>query len=183
MLSIAARYASSLFQKAQEKNITQKILQELELFINILQKNKTLMNLWLSLSVSIKEKEELLLSKLDLSDITLNFLKLILSKKRQKLISKIYYYYKMLYNKSNGIIEVEIKLPFEIPEDKIYNVINSLEEKFQTKIKIKNLTIDPEIIGGILIVSDDTILDLSIKKELDKLLKDFKQIVNEKINL
>ncbi|MFN3478267.1 MAG: ATP synthase F1 subunit delta, partial [bacterium] len=126
---------------------------------------------------------ELLLNKISLSKITLNFLKLILSKKRQNLIYKIYYYYKMLYNKTNGIIEVEIKLPFEIPEDKIYNVINSLEEKFQTKIKIKKLTIDPEIIGGILIISEDTILDLSIKKELDKLLKDFKQIVNEKINL
>ncbi|MCS7243482.1 MAG: ATP synthase F1 subunit delta [Candidatus Calescibacterium sp.] len=182
MLSISARYANSLFQKAKEENQIDKVLEDLKNFLVLLEKNKQLLELWNSLSISSTDKEEIIIKRVDFSNITKNFLKLLLYKKRQKLLPKIYYYYKSLYNKHNNIIEVEISIAFEIDKTELEKLIRIIEENLGLKIKIKNIKIDPEIIGGAMIISDNIILDLSIKKDLDRLLRNFEETVNNKLS-
>lgn len=181
MLSVASRYALSLFEKAKEKNQLDIVLNELDNFIQLLSRNKELLELWNSLSLAYTEKERLILDKIAFTDTTKNFLKLILYKKRQKLLNKIFYYYKSLYNKFHNIIEVEIKSAFEIDNQDLTKLINTLQEKIGLKIKVKSINIEKEIIGGIIMISDNLILDLSVKKDLEKLLKNFQDIVENKL--
>ena len=183
MLNIASRYASSLFEKAKEKNSLDLIKKEIEEFINLLEKDKTISEIWNSFSISFEEKEKLILKNLNFSDITKNFLKLLILKKRQNILKKIHYYYKNLYNEFNKILEVKVVLPFKIEIQQLNNLIKTLESKINYQITIKSISIDPEIIGGLIILSEDSIFDLSLKKELENLLKNFKQIVNENLNI
>lgn len=181
MLTVAARYANSLFSKAKENNQIDKVLEDLLLFVNLLENNKQISDVWNSLSISYSDKEKLLSFLPSISNITKNFLKLILIKKRQKLLPKILYYYKSIYNRYNKIIEVNLKVSFDLEKSEIENLIKNLENSLKIKIKIKNIIIDKEIIGGIVIISEDNIIDLSVKKDLEKILKKFEETVNNKI--
>lgn len=182
MLSIAARYASSVFQKAKEKNQIEEVMKDLEQFIKLLEKNKNIAELWNSLSISSFDKEEIILKKIELSEITKKFLKLILLKKRQKLLPKIFYYYKLMYNNQNKILEVDIKTAFQINNQELEKIIKTIEEKLSIKIKIKNIYVDKEILGGIVVISDNLVLDLSVRKDLDKLLKNVEEVINNKLS-
>ncbi|MEN3015743.1 MAG: ATP synthase F1 subunit delta [bacterium] len=182
MLSIAARYAFSLFNKAKEKNKVEQVMNELQKFTEIIQKNKDLERLWNSLSIPYTIKESILLKRISFSEITTNFLKLILLKKRQKLLPKIFYYYKLVYNYQNKILEVDIKTAFEINQDQLQKIIQLLENNLKLKVKLKNISIDREIIGGIIVISDDLIIDLSVKKDLDKALRKIEETINNKMD-
>lgn len=182
MLSIAARYAYSIFQKAKEKNQIEEVMKDLEQFVKLLEKNKNITEIWNSLSISAFDKEEIILNKIELSEITKKFLKLILLKKRQKLLPKIFYYYKLMYNNQNKILEVDIKTAFQMNNQELEKIIKTIEEKLGIKIKIKNIYIDKEILGGIVVISDNLVLDISVRKELDKLLKNVEEVINNKFS-
>jgi len=182
MLSLVARYAKSLFDKSKEENKVDQIFKEFSDFVNLLQKEKIIWKLWTSMSISISDKENLILKKINLSTVLYNFLKILLKKKRQNLIFKINYYYKKIYNREKNIMEIEMVVPFKIEDQFFQEIIKTLENKLNKNIVIKKVTINPEIIGGLILIEEDIIIDLSLKKDFDKLIKDIERTIDSKIN-
>jgi F-type H+-transporting ATPase subunit delta len=172
MLSLANRYANSLFEIAAKYNLEEIILKELENFYNLINKDKLIDEIWHSKSLTTSDKFSMLIDLLPFNYLTKEFLKLIASKKREKLLKLIIYYYKKNYENKYGIFEGSLILAKKIDNLIINELLKSIEKILNKKILINQIKIDPEIMGGFILISDETILDYSIKNNFEKLLKE-----------
>jgi F-type H+-transporting ATPase subunit delta len=172
MLSLANRYASSLFEIASKYNLEEIILKELENFYNLISKDKLIDEIWHSKTLTTFDKFNMLIELLPFNYLTKEFLKLIASKKREKLLKPIIYYYKKKYKNKYGIFEGTLILAKKIDNLILNELLKSIEKILNKKILINQIKIDPEIMGGFILISDETILDYSIKNNFEKLLKE-----------
>jgi F-type H+-transporting ATPase subunit delta len=172
MLSLANRYANSLFEIAAKYNLEEIILKELENFYNLINKDKLIDEIWHSKSLTTYDKFSMLIDLLPFNYLTKEFLKLIASKKREKLLKLIIYYYKKNYENKYGIFEGSLILAKKIDNLILNELLKSIEKILNKKILINQIKIDPEIMGGFILLSDETILDYSIKNNFEKLLKE-----------
>ncbi len=172
MLALANRYADSLFEIASKYKLEETILKELETFFNLINKDKEINEIWHSKSLTIFEKSKMLLDLLPFNSITKEFLKLLASKKREKLLHLIIYYYKKNYEVKYGIFEADLVLAKQTDNLVINELLRSIEKNINKKVVINDIKIDPEIMGGFILISDDTILDYSIKNSFQKLIKE-----------
>jgi F-type H+-transporting ATPase subunit delta len=172
MLSLANRYADSLFEIAAKYNLEEIILKELENFYNLINKDKLIDEIWHSKSLTTSDKFSMLIDLLPFNYLTKEFLKLIASKKREKLLKLIIYYYKKNYENKYGIFEGTLILAKKIDNLILNELLKSIEKILNKKILINQIKIDPEIMGGFILISDETILDYSIKNNFEKLLKE-----------
>ncbi|MCX7870363.1 MAG: ATP synthase F1 subunit delta [bacterium] len=172
MLALANRYADSLFEIASKYKLEETILKELETFFNLINKDKEINEIWHSKSLTTFEKSKMLLDLLPFNSITKEFLKLLASKKREKLLHLIIYYYKKNYEVKYGIFEADLVLAKQTDNLVINELLRSIEKNINKKVVINDIKIDPEIMGGFILISDDTILDYSIKNSFQKLIKE-----------
>ncbi len=172
MLSLANRYADSLFEIAAKYNLEEIILKELENFYNLINKDKLINEIWHSKALTTSDKYNMLIDLLPFNYLTKEFLKLIASKKREKLLKLIIYYYKKNYENKYGIFEGTLILAKKIDNIILNELLKSIEKILNKKILINQIKIDPEIMGGFILISDETILDYSIKNNFEKLLKE-----------
>ena len=106
----------------------------------------------------------------------LNFLKIILDKRRTHDLKAIVKKYVQLVNAHNNIVEGKVTTAIRLKnEDKMH-----LEKKLSTmtgkNIQLKN-EVDPSIIGGILVRIGDKVIDGTIQSRLNELQKDLAQII------
>ncbi len=172
MLALANRYADSLFEIASKYKLEENILKELETFFDLISKDKEINEIWSSKSLSAFEKSKMLIDLLPFNSITREFLKLLVSKKREKLLELIIYYYKKNYENKYRIFEADLILAKETDNLVINELLKGIEKIIDKKVIINNIKIDPEIMGGFILISDDTILDYSIKNSFQKLIKE-----------
>jgi F-type H+-transporting ATPase subunit delta len=172
MLSLANRYADSLFEIAAKYNLEEIILKELENFYNLINKDKLIDEIWHSKALTAFDKSNALIDLLPFNYLTKEFLKLIASKKREKLLKLIIYYYKKNYENKYGIFEGTLILAKKIDNLILNELLKSIEKILNKKILINQIKIDPEIMGGFILISDETILDYSVKNNFEKLLKE-----------
>jgi F-type H+-transporting ATPase subunit delta len=172
MLSLANRYADSLFEIAAKYNLEETILKELENFYNLINKDKLIDEIWHSKSLTTSDKSNMLIDLLPFNYLTKEFLKLIASKKREKLLKLIIYYYKKNYENKYGIFEGTLILAKKIDNLILNELLKSIEKILNKKILVNQIKINPEIMGGFILISDETILDYSIKNNFEKLLKE-----------
>jgi F-type H+-transporting ATPase subunit delta len=172
MLSLANRYADSLFEIAANYNLEEIILKELENFYNLINKDKLIDEIWHSKTLTTPDKSNMLIELLPFNYLTKEFLKLIASKKREKLLKLIIYYYKKNYENKHGIFEGTLILAKKIDNLILNELLKSIEKILNKKVLINEIKIDPEIMGGFILISDETILDYSIKNNFEKLLKE-----------
>ncbi|MGC8733968.1 MAG: ATP synthase F1 subunit delta [bacterium] len=172
MLALASRYADSLFEVASKYKLEEIILNELELFYNLINKDPKINEIWNTKNLTTFDKSNVLIDLLPFNFITKEFLRLLISKKREKLLKIIIYYYKKNYENKYGIFKVDLILAKEVDKLIIDELLKTIEKLINKKIILNSIKIDPEIIGGFILLSDDTVLDYSIKNNVEKLLKE-----------
>ena len=97
-----------------------------------------------------------------------NLIKLLIENKRLMIIPYIYDIYEELKATEEGTMEAQIIVAEEPEAAVIKNLVASLEKKFNKKIE-SNLVIDKSIIGGTKIIVGDTVIDASVRSQLDSL--------------
>ncbi len=100
----------------------------------------------------------------DLEDVIKNFISFL---RKEHVLQKADYIIKEFIKfskKQEGIQEIEIISSAKISNEKIKEIAKLFGEKTEVKTEIK-----PDIIGGLIIETDDTILDASVKTQLNKL--------------
>lgn len=100
--------------------------------------------------------------------LTINFLKVLATKKRLKVIDNIIEKYQELNYSSQNIQKIEVVSVVELTEKQISEIEAFFEKNFHTKVWISN-TIDADIIGGIMIKVGSVIFDNSFANKLNRL--------------
>ncbi len=169
---IASRYSHALLRLAQSGTLLDRSRSDLESFIKLLDDNKQLRT-WLGDDRASQTKRQALVRELGiamkLEPLVINFIELLVRKKRIKLIKEIFRSFDLMVDAANGTQRGEL---FSAKKDAAESVKKKIEDGFSKKLNLKiELTAkeDPLLIGGLKIRIKDTIWDASIKRQLDEL--------------
>ena len=121
--------------------------------------------------IELDEKKRVLKEMFKNSDETIeNIIFYILDKKRMENIRNITAEYLKIYYEKNQIVDVEATFAVEPSEAQKTKLIANLEKKTGKKVKLA-IKVDKSILGGGIIRIGDTVIDGSIRKELENIKK------------
>ncbi|MBT3917666.1 MAG: F0F1 ATP synthase subunit delta [Nitrosomonadales bacterium] len=167
--TIARPYASALFSLAKEKKCLagwSKMLGLLSVVVSDPQAKAFISNS--KILDSEREKVILELCKSNIDKNIENLIKLLIENKRLLVLPEIAKFYEELKDADEGVVEAHIIMA-EKPTKKIVDdLIKSLEKRFNKKIESK-VEINKSILGGTKIIVGDTVIDASVRGQLDNL--------------
>jgi F-type H+-transporting ATPase subunit delta len=166
---VAKRYANAFLAYAQETVGTAKGLDELQEAKRIVRDNTDLRDFLKSLEFANTEKEEVIdaVFKDEFSDVTRNFLKLLIEKRRVGLFVDIAEYARITY--AHGIeMDAVLKTSYPLDTEVIERLKSALEKKVNKKLHLY-VELDPDLGGGVYAKIGNIIIDGSVKKRLEDL--------------
>lgn len=168
---VAKRYAEALFEVAKEKNLLDKVEEDLLTIVQIMNQTDNLLPFFRHPQIDTNAKKELVEAsfKDNISEVSKNFIFQLIDNRRIEFIDEVLKLYVRLANQVRGVVDVEAITANVLDEASQAKVVHSLNEKLGKKVRLKNVT-DPSIIGGMIIKIGDRVFDGSIDKQL-KVLK------------
>jgi F-type H+-transporting ATPase subunit delta len=97
-----------------------------------------------------------------------NLVKLMAENGRLKLMPDVVDQYEVARANAENKIEAEVISAFELSDQQVNELVNTLKNKLGCDITLTT-TIDESLIGGVVIKAGDTIIDASMKSQLDSL--------------
>ncbi|MBU2566585.1 ATP synthase F1 subunit delta [Patescibacteria group bacterium] len=148
--------ANAAITVAKEQNQVQRILDDIDLFTQIINQNQNLIALLDEISIPLEKRITALNSvgKKDFHEISLNTLSLLI---QNGLISEIKAFNESLIQSAREIAnhhECLIKSAIELKESQKQDIITALEKRFNGTVRAK-FVLDPTILGGIEIACGD----------------------------
>lgn len=120
--------------------------------------------------VTAAELEQMFLSICDkrLDESGANLIKLLGEYGRLALLPEVAKAFEVLKAEDEGVLEAEITAAAKPADSAVKTLVKRLETRFGKKIEA-SVKVDPEIIGGIKIVIGDTVIDASVRGQLQEL--------------
>jgi F-type H+-transporting ATPase subunit delta len=171
MEEIAAVYARSLFEVAQEQNKLDEIREELGQFADALEGSRELQVFFFSPYFSTVEKEDGLDRTVsDADPILVNFLKLLIENHRTPVIFRVRRVFDELWLEENKRLPVQVTSAVALDTATVTLIGDRIAEQTGQKIDITS-TVDSDILGGLVVRVGNSILDASIRNRLEQLRK------------
>ena len=168
---IADRYASALYDLASEKKVVDSVLENLKNLKKIINNNKELSLLVKSPLISSNDKLEILLkltSSLNLSELSITFLKVISGNKRFSGLTSMISQFININAIKRGSILADVTSADELSEEQKVNVKDQLRTILGDKLLL-NFKVDKKILGGLIIKVGSKMIDTSISNKINKL--------------
>ena len=164
---ISLEYAEALFLLACEQGKSEEYLSNLRLVGDTIKGEEEFLLLLRSPNLSEKEKEGIIDDVFGgalLKD-TVSFLKLLCQKGRVELLPLCIDDFERLYNEVNRVVVAEVTSAVALTEQEKERLIASLEKKTGHKVEL-SCRVDAEILGGIIVRTEDAVLDGSLKHKI-----------------
>lgn len=174
----AKRYAEALIKLGQEEKKLEIFYEQLFKLFDIVKNNKEFSNIWFDLEMKRSEKKQKIKSFLN-NDIDMyisNLLYLLIDKRREILLPYIPFYYKQMYDKISGNVEVEVTVADEIKDDILQKISRWLFKNYGIRNPRFIIKVDKNIIGGIKLLFNNIEVDASVKGALDSMKKELEKI-------
>lgn len=171
MEEIAAVYARSLFEVAQEKGNLDSVRDQVGAFADALDETRELQTFFFSPYFSTAEKTDGLdRAVTDADPIVVNFLKLLIENHRTPVIFRVRRELDRLWQEENKLLPVQITSAVELDQATVSQIGDRIAQQTGRKIEL-SASVEPEILGGIVVRVGNSILDASIRSRLEKLRK------------
>lgn len=170
----AKNYSEALIEIVNDNIMSyDDINNDLSVVSDILQMSEDLKSVLENPAVSVETKNEIVedVFKKDVHHEIVNFLKILIDKKRFNEFNQIKSDFANKLDEINNIQPVEITSAVELNEDYRNKILQKLAEKFRKNIRPVWL-VNENIIAGLIYKINDDVIDASIKSKLDKLSKD-----------
>ncbi|MCM1329402.1 MAG: ATP synthase F1 subunit delta [Ruminococcus sp.] len=171
-------YSEAVFELAKEQGSTDEIKDELAALAVVFNDNPELGKLLSAPTVNMTEKLELVekLFKGKVSDTSYNLLCVVTEKGRARLVPSIAEDYKNRWYEMKNIAEVKVTSSVPL-SDGLRTKLKAKLEKVWGKSVILTETVDPEIMGGIVVNYGNTMMDGSVKTKLEAIQKQIKGVI------
>jgi F-type H+-transporting ATPase subunit delta len=167
--TLARRYATAIFQLAQEAGRVPAVQGALHAFVATLDSDPDVRKFYRSPVIDRKEKETIVsqtFSKLD--EIALHAVLLLIRKRRESLAEEIVAQFDVLEREARGAQELRITTARPLSDSESDALVARLAAAFHTKFDVSK-SVDPKLIGGIRITMGDKSADGTIAGRLDDL--------------
>lgn len=174
--SVARRYAEAFFSIARDNNKIDEFQQELEKIVATIKETESLEEFLAHLLIPAKAKKEVLSQIFagQISPLTLNFIMMIVDKRRENYIGVIVDQYKDMADESRNIVMAEMVAAREVPEDEVKSLADKLSASSGKTVKLQ-VKVDPSLLGGIKLRLGDRIIDGTVAKKLEMMKSQLKQ--------
>ncbi len=167
---ISVRYSKALFLTSQEKNVLERVNDDMLLLYNtcldIKEFNKLLENPIVPSSSKRKIIESVFSSSVH--EITLSFLNLILKNNREAFLEDITRVFLDLYRKKMGFVSVSLTTAISIDDNLRNKIIRMINAEYKADIEMTE-SVNENILGGFKLQIEDKLLDTSVSTSLNKL--------------
>ena len=171
MEEIAEVYARALFEVATEKNKIDVVREELGQFTDALADSRELQTFFFSPYFSTEEKKDGLHKAVTGADPEIqNFLELLLEKHRMPVVFRIRRDYDQLWEDAHKLLPVQITSAIELDPSIAERIGDEIGRQTGRTVELTS-TVDPDVIGGIVLRVGNSILDASIRNRLENLRK------------
>lgn len=165
---VAKKYAHALLLAVKEKNLIDKASEQFEALKEIVARDKSLINFLTAPQVPEEKKYDLVRTVFGerLERLFVEFLIVLIDKHRIKYLAIIIDEFDRLLKAEKGILKATVISAVKL-ENKVYDdLVPRLHKKTGLKIELEK-KIDPSILGGMIIVMHDEIIDGSVRHGLD----------------
>jgi ATP synthase F1 delta subunit len=171
MEEIAQVYARSLFEVAQERGKLDLVREQLGQFADALDGSRELSVFFFSPYFSTEEKKDGLHKAVTgASEPVMNFLELLVEKHRMPAVFRIRREIDALWREENKLLPVQLTSAIALDDDTVQNLGRTIGERTGRKVDV-TATVNPDILGGIVLRVGNSILDASIRNRLESLRK------------
>jgi ATP synthase F1 delta subunit len=171
MEEIASVYARSLFEVAKEDGKLDPVREQLGQFADALADDRELQVFFFSPYFSTEEKKDGLRKVIDGADpAILNFFELLVENHRMPVLFRIRRDYDQLWERENKLLPVQITSAVELDDEIAQRIGDQIGRQTGQRVELTK-TVDPDIIGGLVLRVGNSILDASIRNRLENLRK------------
>ena len=170
MSGVAGRYASALFELAQEQNSVDAVEADLVRIEALAAESEDLRRLLKSPVFTADEQKAAMgavLDKAGIGGLAGNFVRLVAGKRRLFLLLDMIRGYKALNAQAKGIVPAEVRVA-EAPSDalltEIRAVVRALAQSDDVALDVK---VDPALIGGLVVKVGSRMIDASLRTKLN----------------
>ncbi len=169
---VAKKYSTALFNIVREKGLIDQAYQQFEQLDNLVKKDKSLLQFLLAPHILDQNKIALVKDVFGtrLEPLFLQFLLVLIDKHRIGFLHDIIEEFRARVADARGIIVARITTAVPLIDDARASLINRLKAKTGKTIELEE-RVDPAILGGVIVILDDQIIDGSVRHGLS-LLKD-----------
>lgn len=173
----AARYAKALQQLSQEKNLLDEIIVDVKLIHNTIAENKELSLMLKSPIIEADKKGKVLSLIFDkkINDVSLNFIQLVISHKREAILAPICEEFISIYNGIKNIAIVKVTSAVALTDVLRTDLIVKIKKDYSLAAVELVEKVDESLIGGMILRIGDKQLDASIKGQLNNIKQELVQ--------
>ncbi len=168
--NVSSRYAYALIELAEEKNIYDKVIEDVRTVFETLKGSREL-RVMLSSPVLAEEKKKEILSAIFgkyVGEDVSKFLSFVVDKGRVDLLLDITKRILEINDENQNVANLTLKSVYELDEEQIEKIKTAFENYTGKKIRFENV-IDETIVGGYIAQVKDKVFDASVKRQLERL--------------
>lgn len=167
---VAKQYAKALFSLAQEEQILEVVYEQLQFLHKQMREEEMFFTFMQHPKVASEDKKYVLdtLFQDKFSVYVLNFLKLLVDKRRFVYIDDMIQFYEVLYRKEKGIVFAQVWSAKELLDEEMKQIEKLLVKKYAKQVEIR-YAVHPELVAGVKIMVDGEVIDHSLRHRLQQL--------------
>lgn len=173
---LASRYAKSLVDLAAEKGQLEAVRADMQVLQQIAKKNRDVVALLKSPIIKPDKKQKILATILEnkVSAITSAFINLLVVKGRESSLPEITTEFEKQYNQLKNISKVKITTAVPVDPAILGAIRQKVEAGTDKKIELET-AVEPDLIGGFVLETEDRLYDASVLRDLKDIRKQFTQ--------
>jgi len=171
MEEIAQVYARSLFEVAEEHDKLDEVRDQIGQFADALGESRDLQTFFFSPYFSTEEKKQGLTSPLEGADpVVENFLALLIENHRMPVLFRVRREFDQMWRDVNKLLPVQITSAVELDKAVTQQIGDEIGRQTGRTVELTS-TVDPDVLGGLVVRVGNSILDASIRTRLERLRK------------
>jgi F-type H+-transporting ATPase subunit delta len=172
MAVVARTYARALFEAAKDEGRIDQVRDELATFVDAVDEVPELRSLIRNPELDPLTKATALDAVLEGADeLIRNFVRVVTEKGRAGQLDEIAREYEGLVAAEEKILSVELTTAYELSDDEADSIVRQIEEASGRRVEAAR-TVDPDLIGGLVLKAGSLEVDSSVRGRLDRLRRD-----------
>jgi F-type H+-transporting ATPase subunit delta len=169
MAVVARTYARALFQAAKEQGRIDGVHEELSAFVDAIQEVPELQAVIGNPELDPPAKADALAAVLkDADELLRNFVRLVAVKGRAPMLDEIAREYDAFVADEEQILNVELTTAYELSDAEAGSMVKQIEQASGRRVEA-NRTVDPDLIGGLVLKVGSLEVDSSVRGRLERL--------------
>jgi F-type H+-transporting ATPase subunit delta len=169
---IASQYAAATIELAEKEKIEEQVLSDLESIATVVSQTPEFDAVLKHPAIAPVERKRLLVELFQgkINDLTLRLVELLADKRRLELLSQIAVEYRKLYQINKNTLSASLTSADPLSDQEKEHFKVQLAKRFGKQLDLE-ISVDPSLLGGLVLRVGDEVIDGSVKGKLRALEK------------